>query len=148
MNAVTIHSSRQSAGSSAEVTMELAKMLALVAPITMSSDQQEVWLRAAVDALADIRAPEIAEVSMEVRRAVGRPSQIVPEIARLVAENRIRRHRIDEIARLPAGPPPVKHIMDRDRSTFTASDWAELSRYLEGKGSPVRYGSDGTRIAA
>lgn len=125
--------------------MELAKMLALVAPITMSSDQQEVWLRAAADSLADIRSQEVAEVSMEIRRTVTRPSQIVPEIARLVADKRRARSQINEIARLPEGPPPKKHIMERDRSQFTTPDWAELNAYLEGMGSPVRYLSDGTR---
>lgn len=145
MNAVTIHSEMRSVGSSVELTAELAKMLALVAPITMSSDQQEVWLRAALDALRDIHTGEVAEISAEVRRTVTRPSQIVPEISRLVAEHRSRRHSVNEAARLIEGPPPVKHIMDRDRSAFTAADWAELNRYLEGKGSAVRYGPTGER---
>ena len=47
-----------SAGLSA-LTLELAKCLKLVAPITMSADAQMVWLQAAVDALEDIRADEV-----------------------------------------------------------------------------------------
>lgn len=45
----------------------------------------------------------------------------------------------------PEGPPPKKHVMDRDRSTFTADDWDELNKYLEWGGSPYRYRADGTR---
>jgi hypothetical protein len=37
------------------------------------------------------------------------------------------------------------HIMERDRSQFTAADWWHLSDYLEKQGSRVRYQSDGTR---
>jgi hypothetical protein len=65
-------------------------MLSLTAPITMSADQQTLWLASAVDALQDIRGDEVAAVSAEIRRTVTRPSQIVPEIARLVAERRNR----------------------------------------------------------
>jgi hypothetical protein len=74
----------------ADLTVELAKVLALVAPISMSVEQQELWLRAAVDALEDIRPQEVAAISAELRRTVTRPSQIVPEIAKLVAEKRKR----------------------------------------------------------
>jgi DNA (cytosine-5)-methyltransferase 1 len=72
----------------AEMTVELAKMLALVMPISMSGEQQELWLRAAVDSLQEIRPMEVAAISAELRRSVTRPSQIVPEIARLVDERR------------------------------------------------------------
>jgi hypothetical protein len=44
-------------------------------------------------------------------------------------------------------PRPKRHITDRDRRFFKAEDWAELNVYLEGQGSPVRYGPDGTRHA-
>lgn len=70
--------------------LELAKSLKLVAPITMSADAQMVWLQAAVDALEGIRADEVRTISAELRRTVTRPSQIVPEIARLVDEKRRR----------------------------------------------------------
>lgn len=125
-------------------------MLGLVAPITMTADQQTIWLASAVDALAGISAREVADVSMEVRRSVTRPSQIVPEIARLVAEHRSRSARIAELTERPSDalPPPPKHIMDRDRSRFKAADWMELNDYLEKMGSPVRYQPDGTRRAA
>lgn len=121
-------------------------MLGLVAPVTMSADQQTVWLASAVDALQGISGAEVADVSLEVRRSVTRPSQIVPEIARLVAEKRARARRIDEIAPPEnALPPPRKHVMDRDRREFTAADWAELNEHLARVGSVVRYRADGTR---
>lgn len=67
---------------------ELAKCLKLVASANMGAEQQTVWLAAAVDALENIRAAEIAAISAELRRTVTRPAQIVPEIAKLVAERR------------------------------------------------------------
>lgn len=73
-----------------ELSIELAKMLALVAPITMTVEQQELWLRAAVDALEDIRPLEVRSISAELRRHVTRPNQIVPKIAELVAQRRSR----------------------------------------------------------
>jgi hypothetical protein len=130
----------------AGLSTELAKMLSLVAPVTMSADQQALWIASAVDALQDIRASEVADVSMEVRRSVTRPSQIVPEIAKLVGEKRARHRRLAELEPpKDALPPPPRHIMDRDRSTFKDADWAELSEHLEKVGSPVRYRSDGSR---
>jgi hypothetical protein len=122
-------------------------MLALVAPVTMTGDQQTMWISSAVDALDDIRANEVQAVSLEVRRAVQRPSQIVPKIAELVAERRkherwIREH---EQPALP-GPPIKRHIADRDRRNFTADDWAELNAWLESQGSTVRYGPEGKKL--
>lgn len=63
-------------------------MLGLVAPSSMTVDQQTLWLASAVDALDGIRASEVAAVSAEVRRSVKRHNDIVPEIAKLVAERR------------------------------------------------------------
>jgi hypothetical protein len=74
----------------AELTVELAKVLALVAPISMTTEQQELWLRAAVDALDGIRGNEVNAISAELRRSVTRHNQIVPEIAKLVSEKRAR----------------------------------------------------------
>ena len=70
------------------LSVELAKCLKLVAPASMAADAQMSWIASAMDALEDIRAPEVAAVSAEIRRTVTRPAQIVPEIARLVAEKR------------------------------------------------------------
>lgn len=124
-------------------------MLGLVAPVTMSTDQQTLWLASAMDALMDIRPDEIAAVSMEVRRSVTRPSQIVPEIARLVAEKRARQSRMREYDKPAIPAPPVKlHIADRSRLGFTAEDWAELNEHLERIGATKRYRSDGTRYDA
>lgn len=69
---------------------ELAKCLKLVAPASMAAEHQTVWLHAAVDALQDIRANEVADVSAEIRRTATRPAQIVPMIAELVAKKRSR----------------------------------------------------------
>lgn len=73
-----------------EMALELAKILALVAPTSMTTDQQEIWLRAAVDALQDIRPDEVRAISAELRRSVTRHNQVVPEIARLVSNKRAR----------------------------------------------------------
>jgi len=80
--------------------LELAKMLVLVAPVTMTTEQRETWLRGAADALEDISAGEVRNVSAEVRRSATRINQIVPEIAKLVAEKRARSGRADK----PASP--------------------------------------------
>lgn len=124
-------------------------MLTLVAPVTMSADQQALWLASAVDTMRDIRASEVAEVSMEVRRSITRHSQIVPKISDLVAERRSVRSRIrqreKEDSELRALPRPKPHIADRDRRNFGPGDWEELNIWLESQGSKARYHSDGTR---
>ena len=43
-------------------------------------------------------------------------------------------------------PQQPGHIMERDRSGFTAHDWRQLNLYLESAGSSVRYRDDGTRM--
>lgn len=75
---------------------EIAKCLKLVAPSSMGAEQQTVWLHTAVDALEGIRASEVEAISMELRRSVTRPAQIVPEIARLVSDKRHRANRSSE----------------------------------------------------
>jgi hypothetical protein len=128
------------------LSAEIAKMLTLVAPSSMTVDQQTLWLASAVDSLADIRAAEVKDISFEVRRSVTRHNQIVPEIAKLVAERRSRESRIQQAsAPLIEGPPPKRHIADRDRKDFKAADWAELNEHLEKMGAKARYHSDGTR---
>jgi hypothetical protein len=145
MTDLTIRPPSQFNGSQASA-IELGKMLGLVAPITMSADQQTLWLASALDALKDIRPAEIEAVSMEVRRSVTRPSQIVPEIARLVAEKRSRQSRMREYDKPAIPAPSVKlHIADRSRLGFTADDWAELNEHLERMGATKRYRSDGTK---
>lgn len=133
--------------SSALLRIELAKMLGLVAPVTMSAEQSAIWIASAEDALNDIRANEVAEVSAEVRRTVTRPSQIVPEIAKLVAQRRNERsNRIRHSTEIAAAMITVKrHIADRDRRNFKAEDWVELNEWLETQGATARYHSDGTR---
>ena len=103
MNDLTIQQQSQSSVSRerSALTTELAKMLSLVAPVTMSADQQTLWLASAVDSLQGIGVGEVEMVSLEVRRSVTRPSQIVPEIAKLVAEKRSRWSRIREMSDPP-----------------------------------------------
>jgi hypothetical protein len=80
-------------------------MLALVAPSTMSAEQQTLWLAAAVDSLEDIRADEVHKVSAEVRRSVQRHNQIVPKLAELVARNRAANSQRIPGPPLPEPPP-------------------------------------------
>jgi hypothetical protein len=121
-------------------------MLGLVAPVTMTVDQQSLWIVSAVDALQGIRAAEVEAISMEVRRSVNRPSQIVPKIAELVAARRAHKSWIAEhSAPVNALPPPPKHIAERDRKDFGPNDWAELNRWLESQGAKARYNSNGER---
>lgn len=90
MTALTETQPQSPLNASSGLMLELAKSLKLVAPITMSADAQMVWIQAAVDALQDIRSDEVAAISAELRRTVTRPSQIVPEIAKLVGQKRAR----------------------------------------------------------
>ncbi len=127
------------------ITVELGKALALVAPITMSVEQQELWLRAAADALQDIHGSEVAAVSVELRRTVTRPSQIVPEIARLVAERRARQNSIAQATQPVWGPPIRKPVMDRRGEPMSQEDTDELNTTLEKFNATARYRSDGSR---
>jgi hypothetical protein len=119
-------------------------MLGLVAPITMTADQQAIWIASAVDALQDIRASEVAAVSMEVRRTVTRPSQIVPEIAKLIAEKRSQRASRITVPVIE-GPPPKKPVMDRRGQPMSEEETAELNGILEKLGATARYRPDGSR---
>lgn len=82
----------------AELTVELAKCLVLVAASSMSATQQEVWLRAAAESLENLLPFDVHEVCLEVRRTVIRASQIVPAIAASVKER--DRHRPIETAKV------------------------------------------------
>lgn len=119
-------------------------MLSLVAPVTMTADQQTLWLASAVDALQDIRASEVSTISMEVRRSATRHSQIVPEIAKLVAANRSERRRFESVVALP-GPAPKRPVMDRRGEPMSEEDTAELNRILENLKAKARYRPDGSK---
>jgi hypothetical protein len=128
------------------LSTELAKMLGLVAPVTMSPDQQTLWLASAIDALRDIRASEVSEVSMEVRRTVTRPSQIVPEIAKLVSEKRSRSSRMRQLdTPLIEGPRPKRNVMEHRGEPMSEEETEELNGILEKLGAIARYRSDGSR---
>jgi len=149
MNELATRPEPQSSGYSAtaDLTIELAKMLSLVAPSSMTAEQQEIWLRAALDSLDGIRASEVRDVSLEVRRSVTRHNQIVPEISRLVAEKRARRASINEAAP-PANALPAfrkRDVMDRRGEAMTDEDTAELNERLERLGAKARYRPDGSR---
>jgi len=155
MNDLTIQQQSHSSASQGHsaAAAELAKMLGLVAPITMSADQQTLWLASALDSLQGIRAEEIAAVSMEVRRSVTSYTKIVPTIAEMVAARRAEASRIarqrEESEAVHCLPAPKRHIAERsDRYNFTASDWAELNEWLASQGSAVRYSPDGKKLAA
>lgn len=134
----------------AELLAELAKMLALVAPITMTAEQQEIWLRAAVDSLEGIWPREVAAVSQEVRGCVTRQAQIVPKIRELVSANRAHESRIRQIA-LP--PPEHRETYYRDMlahrgKPMSIEDTAELNRQLAMLGATKRYRPDGSKFDA
>lgn len=74
----------------------MAKILKLVAPVSMDDHAQVAWITSAVDALDGIQPSEVAAISAEIRRSVTRHNQIVPEIARLVAERRKRPTNVDD----------------------------------------------------
>jgi hypothetical protein len=118
-----------------QLVIELAKMLKLVAPISMSADAQTVWLQAAIDALEDIRPHEVAAVSLEIRRSITRPCQIVPEIARLVAEKREQASRYSNVRPVDLGPelpkPPVPAL--------TADEIRRMPKWLIETGLRVGY---------
>jgi nitrogen fixation/metabolism regulation signal transduction histidine kinase len=141
MTDLTIRSTTQYRGSStAEITVELAKMLALVLPTSMTTDQQELWLRAAVDALEDITAREIEAVSAEVRRTVTRPPQIVPEIAKLVAARRAEAQRERETrARHEIDPPLAPQPPRKPQPPMTAAEIAKLPAWLRETGIRVGF---------
>ena len=132
------------------MAIELAKMLTLVAPVTMSTEQQEIWLRAAIDSLDGIRPREVIAVSQEVRANVIRHSQIIPKIRELVAANRARETRINQAA-LP--PPTHRETYYRDMLThrgkpMSVEDTAELNRQLARLGATKRYRPDGSKYDA
>jgi hypothetical protein len=116
---------------SSTLTVELAKMLALVAPTSMSTEQQELWLRAALDTMIDIRPDEVAAVSLEVRRKVTRPAQIVPEIANLVAQRRTEARKMSEYSSFP--PPPAQKEPEPYKP-FTDEEIERMPKWLRDTG--------------
>lgn len=126
-------------------------MLGLVAPITMSVDQQTLWLASAVETLSDAAAEEVAAVSIAVRQTVTRPSQIVPEVSSLILElrkERAEQRRREHIRSVPPSPPKPKHVLDRRGQPMSEADTAELNGILESLGASVRYRPDGSKQAA
>ena len=91
MNDVTpLRPSISSSPQASALAVEVAKILKLVAPVSMDDHAQVAWIATAVDALEDIRASEVAAISAELRRSITRHNQIVPEIAKMVAQRRSR----------------------------------------------------------
>jgi hypothetical protein len=108
------------------------------------TEQQEVWLRAAIDALEDIRADEVQKVSAEVRRSVTRHNQIVPAIAERVSQLRRERSRLRDYPALPpppmpsAPPPPKPFTQDEiDRMPKWLRDMGMRSGFLKREGGRV-----------
>lgn len=126
------------------LSAELAKMLGLVAPSSMTADQQTLWLVSAVDALEDIRASEVAHISAQVRRTVKRHNDIVPEIAKLVAE---RRKENAESARRNAYPPPPPEPPRQPGPPLTAKEIAAMPKWLKDTGLRIGFlRRDGDRL--
>lgn len=111
-------------------------MLTLVAPSSMTADQQTLWLASAVDALEDIRADEVAHVSAEVRRSVTRHNQIVPEISKRVAELRAERSRANMIREMPPLPPPPER---KPQPPMTAEEIRRMPKWLKDMGLRVGF---------
>lgn len=131
------------------LTIELAKMLALVAPTSMSTEQQEIWLRAAIDALEDIRADEVRSVSAEIRRSVTRPAQIVPAIAEKVAAKRasVAKSQRDQA---PSQPWEPQTLQCRNVPPLTADEIEKMPGWLRETGLRIGFlkWSDGQLIDA
>jgi hypothetical protein len=111
-------------------------MLTLVAPSSMTADQQTLWLASAVDALEDIRAEEIHHVSAEVRRSITHHRQIVPEIARLVAERRKERAEATRRSMLPPMPEPAPRLPP---PPMTADEIERMPKWLRDMGLRVGF---------
>jgi hypothetical protein len=108
----------------------------------MTAEQQELFLRAAVDALEDIRADEVKSVSAEIRRSITRPNQIVPEIAKLVADRRERARRAkeqqawaEEAARHPPPAPPAPTVS----KPMTEDEIRRMPKWLRDMGLRVGF---------
>jgi hypothetical protein len=129
--------------------VELAKMLKLVAPSTMNAESQAVWLLSAAEALEDIRADEVAAVSMEIRRTVTRPAQIVPAIAEKVDELRKRRAHEREMAvwrEQKALAPPEMPVREEPKP-LSAAEIAKMPKWLIDTGLRVGFlKRDGDRV--
>ena len=129
MNSLTQPQQPPRYSASSALTVELAKMLVLVAPTSMTAEQQELWLRAAVDALEDIRANEVAEVSAQIRRSITRPNQIVPAIAEKVAEKRaLSSRRYEEQCYRPWEPQVMP---SRPQPPLTQAEIQRMPRWLQ-----------------
>jgi hypothetical protein len=113
------------------LALELAKCLKLVAPVSMDSDAQLAWIASAVDALEGIRAEEVKAVSAELRRSVTRHNQIVPEVAKLVAEKRSRANRTEREISPYAAEMGINAEAQKRRAKISAKDKRALSEVWE-----------------
>jgi len=127
-------------------TSAIAKALGLVRPSNMSEEGARLFIASALETLEGISAAEIEVVILEVRRAVTRPAQIVPEICRLVSERRKSHRQSREYDTLALPGPPVKRdVMDRRGQPMSQEDTDELNKRLEWSGATARYRVDGSR---
>jgi len=123
-------------------------MLAIVAPTSMSIDQQTVFLQAALKALDSlgINAEEVAFVAPQVIAKVVRHQQIIHEISEAVSAKRARNQRIsDSDWHRDSEPLRKRPVMDRRGEPMTAAETDELNRELERVGAFARYRMDGSR---
>lgn len=97
----------------------------------MNAEAQMVWLQAAVDALQDIRADEVAAISAELRRSVTRHNQIVPEISKLVAAKRAKAHQTTAPDSPYAAEMAINQEAQKRRAAVSAMDKRALSDIWE-----------------
>jgi hypothetical protein len=131
MNAETNHPlSISSSQQASALALELAKIVKLVAPVSMDPDAQLAWLASAIEALEGIRPEEVQAVSLQVRRKATRLPQIVPMLTDLIAERRAKSARTAE-------PNPFSEEMrinaeaQRRRAKASALDKVALSWIYE-----------------
>jgi hypothetical protein len=124
-------------------------MLAIVAPTSMSIDQQTVFLQAALKALDSlgINAEEVAAVAPQVIAKVVRHQQIVHEISEAVSEKRARNRRISDMDwHRDSSPLTYTPVMDRRGEPMSEADTAQLNEQLAAAGATARYRQDGSRF--
>ena len=127
---------------------ELTACLALVAPVGMTEESRREWLSVAWKSLDHLPADLLAVGCTKARQTCDHPSKIVPTIIAETKEMMGWRRDAVVNTQIALPPPSKKHVMDRDRRTFVATDWAELNEHLEKMGSTVRYRPDGERYTA
>jgi hypothetical protein len=123
-------------------------MLAIVAPTSMTIDQQTVFLQGAMKALnsLNISAGEVEAVAPQVIAKIVRHQQIIHEISEAVSLRRQRKRVVSDADwRRDSQPLRKAPVMERRGEPMTAAETDELNRELARVGAFARYRMDGTR---